>query len=324
MFDNSSKPKSILDKCAPPEVWPEKPRHAGALAGVCVLLTLALAGAVWYAVPKLKRHDALLTETVGVKQSLQTLDGRLDQQNSKLVQWSSSQEALEHQIADLRREMRSRIAAVKKQSGQSAEALFRRVEGDIGGQIDAIKSKVAGLESSRDADQAQIAALQNQLSQVREEMAAQKKEFMDRLAENGSATAKELAVLEASQDEGRKEVAAISRKIGVRRIDFEVTKGHNTELVPGITLNVSGTDIAYRRVSGWMWVLPDRRTIWLRGQGAQEPVAFYSNADGMKRELVITSVTKSSAVGYLLVPEEGNPAESASAPSAAPDPAAAE
>lgn len=314
MFDNSSKPKSILDKCAPPEVWPEKPRHAGALAGVCVLLTLALAGAVWYAVPKLKRHDALLTETVGVKQSLQTLDGRLDQQNSKLVQWSSSQEALEHQIADLRREMRSRIAAVKKQSGQSAEALFRRVEGDIGGQIDAIKSKVAGLESSRDADQAQIAALQNQLSQVREEMAAQKKEFMDRLAENGSATAKELAVLEASQDEGRKEVAAISRKIGVRRIDFEVTKGHNTELVPGITLNVSGTDIAYRRVSGWMWVLLDRRTIWLRGQGAQEPVVFYSNNDGKKRELVITSVTDKSAVGYLLLPGEVQKPETAAAP----------
>ena len=323
MFDNSSKPKSILDKSAPPEPWREKPRHTGFFAGVCVL-TLALGGSIWYAFPKLKRHDSLVTETSGVKHSLQTLDGRLDQQNSKLAQWSARQEELQHQIADLRREMRSRIGAVKKQSGQSAEALFHRVEVDIAGQIDAIKTKVAGLESSRDADQAQIADLKNELSRVRDEMAAQKREFTERLAENGSATEKELAALQISEDQGRKDVEAINRKLGIRRIDFEVSKGHNTELVPGISLNVSGTDIAYRRVTGWMWVLPDRRTIWLRDQGAQEPVAFYSNADGMKRELVITSVTKSSAVGYLLVPEGGNPTESASAQSAAPAPNGAE
>jgi hypothetical protein len=62
-----------------------------------------------------------------------------------------------------------------------------------------------------------------------------------------------------------------------------------------------------------MWVLPDRRTIWLRGQGAQEPVVFYNNNDGKKRELVITSVTKKSAVGYLLVPEETGTVEAAAA-----------
>ena len=96
----------------------------------------------------------------------------------------------------------------------------------------------------------------------------------------------------------------------IRRVDFEVDKGRNVELAPGISLEISGTDVAYRRVSGWMWVLPDRRTIWLRGQGAQEPVVFYSTADGKKRELVITSVTEKSAVGYLLLPgEEATTAE---------------
>jgi hypothetical protein len=52
-----------------------------------------------------------------------------------------------------------------------------------------------------------------------------------------------------------------------------------------------------------MWVMPERRTIWLRGQGAQQPVTFYGLEDGKKRELVITQVAKNSVVGYLIVPK---------------------
>ena len=58
--------------------------------------------------------------------------------------------------------------------------------------------------------------------------------------------------------------------------------------------------------------MPDRRTIWLRQQGAQEPVDVYGYTDGKKRELVITSVRKSSVAGYLLLPNEATWAESAS------------
>jgi hypothetical protein len=51
-----------------------------------------------------------------------------------------------------------------------------------------------------------------------------------------------------------------------------------------------------------MWLMPDRRTIWLKNQGAQEPIVFYGVKDGKKRELVITNVTKNSVTGYLLLP----------------------
>ena len=66
----------------------------------------------------------------------------------------------------------------------------------------------------------------------------------------------------------------------------------------------TSTDVRYRRVSGWIWLMPDRRTIWLHDQGAQEPVVFYTYPDGKRRELVITNVTQDSASGYLLLPEE--------------------
>ena len=292
MFANASKAKTIF----------------GA-AGVLAVTGLGIA--VWNTFPILKRHDSMLAQNAGVKQSVNTLGGRLEQQKVKLDESSNSIDQLRQQIAELRKEMKSRFATVNKQAKQSTEDLFHYVQVEVGGQIEGIKAKVARLELSRDADQTEIAALQNELSEVRKELAAQTQELKDKLAEDGAGTEKKLATLEASQEKGRQQFDELNRKLSIKRIDFEVNKGHSYELAPGISLEVTGTDIAYRRVTGWMWVLPDRRTIWLRGQGAQEPVVFYSNDDGKKRELVITSVTKKSAVGYLLVPEETATAEAA-------------
>jgi len=99
-------------------------------------------------------------------------------------------------------------------------------------------------------------------------------------------------------------------KPGLRRVTFEVSKDHSRQVSPGISLGVTGIERAHLRVNGWIWVMPDRRTIWLREQSAREPVIFYGYRDGKQRELVITSVATNSVKGYLLLPEERTPARS--------------
>ena len=91
-----------------------------------------------------------------------------------------------------------------------------------------------------------------------------------------------------------------------RRVTFEIGRDHSRQLAPGISMGVTGTDVASHRVDGWMWVMPDRRTIWLRDHSAYEPVIFYGRLDGKMHELVITSVARNSVRGYLLLPQ-GNP-----------------
>src|SRR5690348_44613 len=229
MFDNPSKAKKILGVTG-------------------VLVALGTGAVVWYAFPILKRHDALLAQNAGVKQSVDALGGRIDQQNSKLdskaAEWSQAQAAVRGEIADLRKEMRSRIETAKKQAGKSAEELIRRAQAEISSEIDGIKEKVAGLETSREADRTQIAALENELGQLRKEMAEQTQQLNDKIAENGAGTKQQLASLEASQERDREDVDTLNRKLAVRRIDFEVSKGHSYELSPGISLQINGTDIA--------------------------------------------------------------------------------
>ena len=85
------------------------------------------------------------------------------------------------------------------------------------------------------------------------------------------------------------------------RVSFNVSKNHSRTLAPGISLGVSQTDVICHCLDGWMWLMPDRRTIWLRDQSVREPVVFYSQKDGKTHELVITNVANGSVTGYLRV-----------------------
>lgn len=233
-------------------------RQHSLLGALCIVLTIAVIGLAWYAYPQFKRQDASLKDLRD-----QTRD-RIQQVEQKTT---SSGEGL-----------RARIDAVGRRAGQAAEDTYKRLEARLDARLDAeaksrtesltnLTLRVRDLESSRAADQAQIAELKQQLDQ---------------------------------------DVAGISNKLAVEKIPFEAGANHTTELTGGITLHVSGTDPAYRRVSGWMWVASEHRDIWLRGQDALEPVIFYGAQDGQKRELVFTNVARNSVTGYLLLPKQAS------------------
>jgi sortase A len=98
------------------------------------------------------------------------------------------------------------------------------------------------------------------------------------------------------------EVKEVQKPV-VRTVRFNVSLSHSRELAPGISLGLTQTDVPEQRVNGWMWLLADRRTIWLRNHDASEPVVFYGFQDGKRRELRITGVTASSIEGYLTLPD---------------------
>jgi sortase A len=115
-------------------------------------------------------------------------------------------------------------------------------------------------------------------------------------AEQGQPTADAPAVQPVGVEGG------VERRPGNGRVTFQVSEKHSRELAPGISFGLSRTDVARHRLDGCMWLAPDRRTIWLRDQDARKPIVFYGYRDGKKRELVITSVTRKSVGGYLLMP----------------------
>ena len=84
------------------------------------------------------------------------------------------------------------------------------------------------------------------------------------------------------------------------RVAFEVSSSHSRQLTTGISLGLTSTDSGDKTADGWMWVMPDRRTIWLRSLHVSEPLVFYQDSDGRRRELILTAVSENTIRGYLV------------------------
>ena len=82
-------------------------------------------------------------------------------------------------------------------------------------------------------------------------------------------------------------------------VTFDVSLGHSRQIVPGrVWFGLDSTDATAGTVNGWLWVLPEHRTIWLHDTEARQPVVF--DQAGRRHELLITSVANGTARGYVI------------------------
>ncbi len=305
------------------ERWERSQRHHRFLAATCILLIAVVAALVWYSYPRFKQQAA----------SIAQISDQIRDQIRQTADTSSAQNSLRGEAGKLGQELRARIDSVGKRASQVADDTYRKLEARLDDEIKSrtdgavkLDARVSQIESSQAADQTQIAQLKQDLNQARQEASdraardsarhsADVEQVRSEVEDIRNGSTQEIAALRRDQDRNRQDVASISNKLAVEKVPFEAGKDHNTELAEGISLYVSGTDVRYRRVNGWMWVPSEHRNLWLRDQSALEPVTFYGSQDGQKRELVITNVAKNSVTGYLLLPKETNqvePARSAS------------
>ena len=312
---NDTNPESRREQREDDERWESTRRRHGFFAVAMVLLAAGLAGLAWYAYPILQRHDSSLSRLPGIEKVIGAVQQNLQSTDSRLADWSTEQQELRQRVDKLVQETRARIESTSKQASEAAAATARRIQAEVETQLAGVRTDVANLKTSQERDQARIASLQQELNQVRAEVGHQSEELAATRGQlnNDVATAnQQFSSLREDQQRNRRDVDSIAANLAVERIDFEASKGHSRQLAPGVSLGLTNTDIRHRRVNGWMWIMPDRRTIWLRDQSAMEPVVFYGLADGKKRELVITQVTKNSIAGYLLLPANADAAATTS------------
>ena len=193
----------------------------------------------------------------------------------------------------------SDLRAVRKQTRELLAQQQRKIQAEIDSRTQGLQARVTRIESGQESQQARVARLEQELAEARQENARQ----LALLQQDRDRVDRTLTDLDQRVEGDKHELAAVHSTIDRRRVDFEAGINHSRELAPGITLQVNHTNVGYQRFEGWVFLMPDRRTIWVHNQSVQRPVEFYSREDGRARELVITRVTKYSVVGYLLLPE---------------------
>lgn len=291
---------------------PEEQRHAGRWVAI-FFVAIAIGGLCWYGYPTLKQVPALAAQIPGLQKSFEAVSGRLADVDSRIQNWASGQQQLKEHVAQVEAALAGRIQGARKQAQALSDKVYERLQGEMAAQQQAVDAKIARLESQNGAD---YAKLQTEVASLREETARQAEQLRNVRAEmERDGTNRDQQLVSLNQEMGRqaRDVESINNKLAVKRVDFEVTRDHSQQLADGVSLGITGTDVSHRRVNGWLWIMPDRRTIWLRDQGAQQPVVYYGYHDGKRREVVFTNVAKNSVSGYVLLPADND-----SAPSDAP------
>jgi len=96
----------------------------------------------------------------------------------------------------------------------------------------------------------------------------------------------------------------VERSHGPRKLSFNIAVHHSRQLAPGLSLGITDASVEGGGVYGWMWLMPDRRTIWLHDRGIDDPLIFSSGPDGDRAELTITKIGEDSVSGYVVLPEQ--------------------
>ena len=290
-----------LSNAEPPHRW-----RALKAAAVCAMAGLLGVGAYHY-YPKLQEHNHWVTEMPAVKDSLSTFEGRMKAAEEQLRTQDGDRSTWEKRLDTLEGKVHRSLQSSLQTARHETERLTAqlRIEMERRGQV--LQARLASLESDRETDRARVARLEQNVNATRAGMAQQSQQIAqlrERTNHDLDHLDQQVASLHGDLSHHQRNLDVLETRTGQQRIDFEVSKNHSRDVAPGVSLAVNRTNTAYRRVDGWLWLMPDRRTVWIRGQNVQQPVIFYTREDPRPRELVFTHVTKDAVVGYVLMPSK--------------------
>jgi hypothetical protein len=259
-----------------------------ALWVIVVILAAVLGALIYYGYLTAKSQDIRITQLFGSQGTLSTLGQRADAAESKLRDLAGDWQGMGQRMTKLEGRVAAGVKETRSYADTLTQQLHQQITAEMNARTSSLDARLRQVESEEVNQRAQMAQLEANLKQdisaVREE--------------NG----RDLSGIRQQEESNARDVSAISQKLDRERIDFELSKGQTKELIPGISLRISGMNPAYQRYHGSLWLLQDHRTVWLRDQSVHEPVRFFHKDGGEPYELVVTDVTKKAVAGYLLAP----------------------
>lgn len=267
-----------------PVVIQESKRSTAGLWGAIVLLFAALVGLGGYGYLAMQDQGLALSDLPGMKETSGLLADRLDAAEAQFNSWSERFGQLGTRVDKLDQRIAATRAQAKKDSQEMVAQLQSRIQDELAERDRTVDARFNQLESSQQDGRMQMTQLQKQVNGVRTDSDQQ------------------LAQLRSQVARGEHNLDALAQQLDHRRVDFELSKENTRELAPGVSLRVTKTDVRRQQVKGWVWLMPDRRTLWVRDLGLQQPLVFYQGRNEQPNELVITRVTDEAVIGYLLLP----------------------
>jgi len=280
------------------------------LLGVLVIAA-GIIGLAWYVYPKLQQQGAaiadLRTAQLATENAIKALPVPV-----KPEVLEATRKQLHEKAQKFERQTAANINAVRKQALEASENAYLRAKALVDTRIQGVETQLVLLESSHAKDEKRVAELNVEIGKLREQVNLQANELLAVRRQIGHRTAieeSEIAQLKEKGERTHKDVESIESGLATHKVAFELTLHHSAEVAPGVTVEIDRANPSFSYVNGWMRVMPEDRTFWLRRKNVNEPLIFYSATDKDTKhfELVLTAMRGRAVKGYLVVPGEEKP-----------------
>jgi hypothetical protein len=271
---------------------PYKRRSAGLWTALVALAALvgALAAYGYWAVSS---QNGQLAWLPGLSKSISSMRERTGALESSLKEWSSKQEKLSAALRKLNAGFESGLRSVRQHADKLVADASRKEHAELDQRTAVLNAQIAEVASRQRTNQTHLARLDKEMAGQRQALASIK-----------DSSGQQMEALQQQQVSTQGEIASINNLLSTDEVDFEAEKNQDTEIVSGVSLHLTGTDISHQRYAGWVWLAGSRRRIWVHAQTVETPLVFYPEAGGEAYEMVVTRVNPKEVAGYMLVPSD--------------------
>src|ERR1700686_5104521 len=246
---------------------------------VLLLSVLYIAGSLYFLFDLRTRVTALSSDQEASKQQLADLTKRLQSSDAKA---EAQSEALARKIGLTKKELVSRAAQLQTEQKEAEARLAEEQKqqiGQVNGEVASVKTDVGGVKTDVASTKADLEATRAKLDRP---IAA-------------------LGLQSGLIAKTRDDLEALKHKGDRNYYEFSLIKGAKSQPVATVSLALKKTDPKKGKFT--LDVTSDDKTIEKKDRNISEPIQFYSGRDRMLYELVVWSVDKKKATGYLSTPK---------------------
>jgi hypothetical protein len=247
-------------------------------AGKWILLALAVlyvAGSLYFIFDLRGRLDKLSKSQAADSAQLADLGKRMQSAEA-------DDETLAHQLGMTKKEMVARSADLLRQQ-RAAEARLAEQQKE---QMSAVSGEVAGVKSD-------VGGVKTDVASTKADLEATKAKLQSTIGD--------LGVQSGLIANTRGDLEILKHRGDRNYYEFTLIKGAKPQPVSTVALQLKKTDMKKGKFT--LNVTSDDRTIEKKDRNVSEPIQFYSGRDRMLYELVVWTVDKKKATGYLSTPK---------------------
>ncbi len=252
--------------------------ESGGSAGKWILLALGVlyvAGSLYFIFDLRGRLDKMSKDQTASSTQIADLGKRMQSNEA-------DDETLATQLGMTKKELASRSAELLRQQRASEARLAEQQKQ----QISAVSGEVAGVKTD-------VGGVKTDVASTKADLEATKAKLQSAVGD--------LGVQSGLIANTRGDLEILKHKGDRNYYEFTLIKGAKSQPVSTVGLQLKKTDVKKGKFT--LNVTSDDKTIEKKDRNVSEPIQFYSGRDRMLYELVVWTVDKNKATGYLSTPK---------------------